>query len=266
MMLVTSFAASIGGMATPVGTPPNLIGQGIPAAAGIHMSFAGWMAPWRADRHRHDGLRRVLARRARPPEASDWVTMPGVRCAKNLTKLGPVGAGERNVMLAFALTAALWVGPGLAQAMLGRVRPSFSGSERAAAGVDRRAGRRDAAVPASASTGRRAASRITWEEASHIDWGIILLFGGGLAMGQLADSTGLSAALGHWVSAQFPGVGTIGLTLVFTALAHRAFGGRVQHGSGQHHRADRDRRGHGGRRLAARARRWARRWARAWAS
>ena len=35
-------------------------------------------------------------------------------------------------------------------------------------------------------------------------------------MGRLADSTGLAPALGHWVSAQFPGIGTAGLTVVFT--------------------------------------------------
>ena len=60
---------------------------------------------------------------------------------------------------------------------------------------------------------------MSWEEASRIDWGIVLLFGGGLAMGQLADSTGLAAALGKWVAYQFPGSGTVGLTLVFTAIA-----------------------------------------------
>ncbi len=60
---------------------------------------------------------------------------------------------------------------------------------------------------------------LTWEEGARIDWGIVLLFGGGLAMGQLADSTGLSAALGRWVTGQFPGMGTVGLTLVFTAIA-----------------------------------------------
>ena len=38
-------------------------------------------------------------------------------------------------------------------------------------------------------------------------------------MGKLADSTGLSTAMGQWVSAKFPGIGTTGLTLVFTAVA-----------------------------------------------
>jgi sodium-dependent dicarboxylate transporter 2/3/5 len=58
---------------------------------------------------------------------------------------------------------------------------------------------------------------MTWEQAVRIDWGIILLFGGGLAMGQLAEATGLSKSLGEWVAQSFPGAGTVGLTVVFTA-------------------------------------------------
>ncbi len=45
MMLITSFGASIGGMATPVGTPPNLIGIGmIERITGTHIDFFQWMA------------------------------------------------------------------------------------------------------------------------------------------------------------------------------------------------------------------------------
>ena len=44
-MLMTSFGASVGGMATPVGTPPNLIGIGmLERIAGIRISFFTWMA------------------------------------------------------------------------------------------------------------------------------------------------------------------------------------------------------------------------------
>ena len=58
---------------------------------------------------------------------------------------------------------------------------------------------------------------LSWAEASRIDWGIVLLFGGGLAMGRLSESTGLSAALGHGIAARFPDAGVVGLTMVFTA-------------------------------------------------
>ena len=60
---------------------------------------------------------------------------------------------------------------------------------------------------------------MTWEQASGIDRGVILLFGGGLAMGRLAESTGLSPWLGQWVTTQVPGLGTVGLTVAFTAAA-----------------------------------------------
>ena len=47
----------------------------------------------------------------------------------------------------------------------------------------------------------------------------MLLFGGGLAMGRLSDSTGLSAALGQGIAGRFPDAGVVGLTMVFTAIA-----------------------------------------------
>jgi len=135
-----------------------------------------------------------------------------------LAKLGPMTRGERNVIFAFSLTALLWIVPGLLLAVYG------SGNAAVA--------RINALVPESVAAlvgalllfvlpiqWRARRFTMTWDEAARIDWGIILLFGGGLAIGKLADGTGLSAALGQWVTHQFPGIGTVGLTLVFTALA-----------------------------------------------
>jgi len=217
MMLVTSFAASIGGVATPVGTPPNLLGKGFLEQAGITISFAGWMML---------GLPIVIATMV---FVGFWLMRPAARHIRlgddardavraELTKLGSIGRGERNVILAFAVTAVLWVVPGLAQAVLGSTNPSVRAMN---ALVPESVAALVGAVLLFLLPVNWAARRftITWEEASHIDWGIILLFGGGLAMGRLADSTGLSTALGHWVTAQFPGIGTTGLTLVFTAVA-----------------------------------------------
>jgi sodium-dependent dicarboxylate transporter 2/3/5 len=60
---------------------------------------------------------------------------------------------------------------------------------------------------------------LTWEEAVRIDWGIILLFGGGLAMGELAFSTGLADAMGRGVASWLPSQSTVALTVLFTATA-----------------------------------------------
>jgi sodium-dependent dicarboxylate transporter 2/3/5 len=217
LMLVTSFAASIGGMATPVGTPPNLIGKALLRQAGVDVTFPGWMFL---------GLPIVIAMMA---FVIGWLIAPRARSIvfdrhardvvrRELAALGGVGVGERNVMLAFAVTVVLWVLPGLYQAFAGAADPI--------------AQRLNAMLPESVAalvgalllfllpvSWRARRFTLTWDEAARIDWGIVLLFGGGLAMGKLADSTGLSAALGHWVTSQVPGIGTVGLTVVFTGLA-----------------------------------------------
>ena len=58
-----------------------------------------------------------------------------------------------------------------------------------------------------------------WEEAVRIDWGIILLFGGGLAMGELAFSTGLAESIGRGITAWLPNQSEFALTTLFTAVA-----------------------------------------------
>ena len=217
MMMVTSFSASIGGMGTPVGTPPNLIGKGLLQQAGVEISFAGWM------------LLAVPILTVIMLFVIGWLVWPASKAIhlgddarkavrEEFDRLGRFGPGERNVIIAFSLTALLWIVPGLTAAALG------SGHIVAQ--------RLNALIPESIAAligavllfllpvnWRARQFTITWEQASRIDWGIVLLFGGGLAMGRLADSTGLSSALGHWVMREFPGLGTVGLTVVFTAVA-----------------------------------------------
>ena len=197
MMLVTSFSATIGGMGTPVGTPPNLIGLGLlRTTAGINVSFTGLDVGGRAHHGRSSMASLVawfLAPRARAirlgPEAVRTV-------AHELRKLGPMTVGERNVVLAFSATVALWVLPGVFSLVLGethaatrRVMALFPESVAAIVGALLLL-----VIPVS---WRERRFTLSWAEASRIDWGIVLLFGGGLAMGRLAESTGLSAALGQ---------------------------------------------------------------------
>ena len=61
-------------------------------------------------------------------------------------------------------------------------------------------------------------STLRWEEAVRIDWGIVLLFGGGLAMGELAFSTGLAEAMGRGLTEWLPTKSALTLTILFTAV------------------------------------------------
>src|SRR5688572_3478427 len=113
MMLVTSFGASIGGMATPVGTPPNLIGIGmLEKLVGIDVTFFQWMligvpimvimfAVTSAQLYVAGGRGVALG-----PDSTRLV-------ADELKKLGPVSRGQRNVLIAFGVTVALWILPGV---------------------------------------------------------------------------------------------------------------------------------------------------------
>jgi sodium-dependent dicarboxylate transporter 2/3/5 len=138
--------------------------------------------------------------------------------AEELRRLGPLSAGQRNTLVAFSVTVALWLFPGLL-AILGL------GQTALARGYN-------AAVPESvaAMTGavllfvlpvqwRARQFTLKWEEAVRIDWGIVLLFGGGLAMGELAFTTGLAESLGRGITSVLPVHSEAALTILFTGVA-----------------------------------------------
>ena len=122
---------------------------------------------------------------------------------EELTRLGPWTRGQRNVLVAFGVTVFLWIAPGFRRSPGSAVRA--------------RAGATQASVPESVAAmigafllfllpldWRKRRFTLTWDQASRIDWGIILLYGGGLALGDLAFSTGLARWLGDSLTSLLP--------------------------------------------------------------
>ena len=217
-MIMTSFAASIGGMATPVGTPPNLIGIGmLERLTGADITFFQWMAigvPAAAvmlvlmfAQFYVAGARGVTVGRESTQIVRD-----------ELTKLGPPSRGQRNVLIAFGVTVILWVTPGFFA--LARLDTTEFARAYAAAMPESVAAMTGAfllfLLPLDWRTRR---FTLTWEQARSIDWGIVFLYGGGLAMGELAFSTGLAEAIGKGITAWLPSQTTVALTMLFTATA-----------------------------------------------
>jgi sodium-dependent dicarboxylate transporter 2/3/5 len=218
MMLMTSFGASVGGMATPVGTPPNLIGIGlIERIEHVHVSFFQWMAI---------GVPVVVVLFAFLSAYFAFQAAQGLHAGQEsaslvreeLRKLGPPSVGQRNVLIAFGVTVLLWVAPGLF-ALVGAADSALA----------RRFGQ---AVPESVAamagalllftlpvSWRARRFTLTWDEAARIDWGIVLLYGGGLALGDLAFATGLARSLGDAVAALLPSQSTLAFTALFTGVA-----------------------------------------------
>lgn len=218
LMLLTSFGASVGGMATPVGTPPNLIGIGmLDRIAHVRISFFHWVAL---------GLPIVLVLFAFLAAFFWWTSARGLKIGEGsielvqneLRALGPVSRAQRNVLVAFGLTVLLWITPGLL-AIVGADDTAFTRAYQEAMpeGVAAMVGAMLLFVLPTDWRARR--FTLTWDQAVRIDWGIVLLYGGGLAIGSLAFTTGLADALGRGITAWLPGSGTLALTALFTAAA-----------------------------------------------
>jgi sodium-dependent dicarboxylate transporter 2/3/5 len=218
MMLMAAFGASIGGLGTPIGTPPNLIGKGmLERIAQVQISFVHWMlvgVPLAVLLF----LFLVVYFRWRLLGGLQIDVAGGSRIREELRKLGPISPGQRNTLIAFGVTVLLWLLPGIL-AILGLGTSAFATAY-------------EASVPESVAamigaillfllpTNWRARRfTLTWEQAVRIDWGIVLLFGGGLAMGALAFSTGLAESIGRGITSWLPVHSTFSLTVLFTAVA-----------------------------------------------
>ncbi len=218
LLLSTAFAASVGGLGTPVGTPPNLIGIGfIRRELGVELPFFSWMAlavPLVVVLFA--GMLLDLMVRGVPRRTK----LHGVEqvIAANRATLGPWTRGQINTLVAFGITVLLWILPGILALVLGQEHPAYRQLVSAL----------PEGVVALLGAGllfvlptdlRRHEFTLSWEEAVNIDWWIVFLYGGGIALGTLAFKTGLAEALGHGLT-DVLGVHTrFGLLVTSTAIA-----------------------------------------------
>jgi sodium-dependent dicarboxylate transporter 2/3/5 len=218
IMLLCAFSSSLGGMGTPVGTPPNLIGLGmISQATGIHISFFQWMLlalPIVVVLYVF--LLLTLGRKARTQFSEMSGFHEWIRSERE--SLGPLSKGERNTAIAFLCTAALWILPGIISILFG------SGSE-VSKFLEVHLPESVAAIVGITllfvlpTNWRERTFTLGWKQAAQIDWGTILLFGGGLSLGSLMFATGLAEGIGETLQ-EWTGAHTIvAMTFLFTALA-----------------------------------------------
>lgn len=218
LFLCIAFAASIGGLATPIGTPTNLIGLGfIRDQLGIAVSFPGWCAVGLPTVVILGAILVTVLARLFPAgvERLDGVT-EFVRTERR--RLGAWTTGQRSTALAFAITVVLWVVPGL---VLVAVGPDHPVSEWLRARLPEGVAALIGAIllfllPGDRLADGRRSRAVVWSEA-RIDWDIVLLYGGGLALGELCFSTGLAAAAGQGITGWIPHGPWAGTVLVAVA-------------------------------------------------
>jgi len=179
LLLVIAYAASIGGLGTPLGTTPNLVFMQVyTQTTGEPLSFARWMS---------FGIPVVLLF---VPLAALWLAR-GLRDTPpaNVPTLGAWAPAERRVLLVFGLIALAWITRsepfGGWQTWLGL--PTANDASVALLGV----------VAMALIPNGRGARLLSWPEAERIPWGVLILFGGGIAIATAFQTSGLSALFGE---------------------------------------------------------------------
>ena len=193
LLLGMAYAASIGGMATVIGSPPNgifvrFVGQ----TYGQTVSVLDWMLigvpvmlillplTWFL-------LNSVLFRNqiGDIPGGKEWVR-------KEMKKLGAMTRGEKVVLAVFALAVLLWIfSPQIRSFTLADgTRPLKNLTD---AGIAMGCGLALFALPIDF---RRGVHALSWDDCKDIPWDVLLLFGGGLSMAAAIQSTGGSGLIG----------------------------------------------------------------------
>jgi len=192
LMLAIAYAASIGGLSTILGTPPNLFLVGYLAdSSGMEVTFLGWLrvgvplagvllplAWW------------LLTRRLYP--VGDRPIPGAERMVREaLAELGPIGRGERVTLWVFSLTAATWVSrPLLARIELAGARPLAGLSD---TGIAMLAAMALFVIPVDL---RERTFAMNWRTAERLPWGVLILFGGGLSLAAAVQRHGVAEFLG----------------------------------------------------------------------
>ncbi|MFB9730879.1 SLC13 family permease [Ornithinimicrobium kibberense] len=203
LMLGIAYAASIGSLGTIIGTPPNTLMVGYLAENhDIDVGFGQWMLvgvplavvflviAWFL-------LTKVLFK----PEIDE---IPGGRTLmdEEVAKLGRMSQGEIRVLALFVLAALAWVTVPLIWE-----EPPISD-----AGIAMAVALLLFLLPAGAARGVRL---LDWESAVELPWGVLLLFGGGLALSAQFGASGLT----EWIGGQAEGLGGLPVVLLVVVFA-----------------------------------------------
>lgn len=195
MMLMAAYGASAGGIGTPVGTPPNLIGIAmIEKFCGVKIAFFQWMSFAIPLLLMLFILLFVLMYFLHKPEVSH---IEGSReyVAQEREHLGPWTRGQKNAMIAFLITVTLWLIPGVLALLYGTSSPiSKSYNAHMPEAIAALVGA--ALLFMLPVNWKEREFTLSWKQATNIDWGTLLLFGGGIALGNLMFELKLAEVVG----------------------------------------------------------------------
>jgi solute carrier family 13 (sodium-dependent dicarboxylate transporter), member 2/3/5 len=218
LMLMTAYGASVGGLLTPIGSPPNLIGREfIQEETGQTISFFEWVVTAAPIVLVMFGALCVILIALNRPEVRE---LEGAEefIAQERAQLGPLSRGERNTLVAFGVAVTLWLVPGAVGLIAGDDSSLY----------DDVLSRLDEGVVAILAASllfvlpldwAKRRFTLNWNEAVNIDWGTIILFGSGIALGTLLSSTGLAKVMGDSLADLLGVSSLISITIIAVVIA-----------------------------------------------
>jgi sodium-dependent dicarboxylate transporter 2/3/5 len=206
LLLSLAYATTIGGMATIIGTPPNVLLAGfIEETYGLQIAFLDWMLIGLPLALVLLPLGWVVLTRiaftvdiAESKEAGDVI-------ADMRRQLGVMHASERRVGLLFLVVVFFW----MTRSWLNDFS-SFEGVSDA--GIVMAAALLLFVIPAGDGSGQRL---MVWEDVSRLPWGVLILFGGGLALAAQVSGSGLAV----WLGESLLPVASLGTLVLIVAAA-----------------------------------------------
>jgi sodium-dependent dicarboxylate transporter 2/3/5 len=182
LFLGIAYAASIGGLGTPIGSPPNIVFLKIYGeATGSVPSFTQWML-W--------GLPVVMVLL---PLAALWITRHlNATAPLRIPQAGAWRSEEAWVLVIFFLTALAWI----------TLREPFGGWSQwlNVPSANYAAVALTSVILMFILPNGQGGKLLDWESASTIHWGVLLLFAGGIAIAKAFAVTGISGAIGESLS------------------------------------------------------------------
>jgi sodium-dependent dicarboxylate transporter 2/3/5 len=210
VMLAIAYAANFGGIATIIGTPPNVaFAAFIRTKYNYNIQFVDWMIICTPIAFLLlISLYWVMTKWLFPNQLkSDAGTRDVIK--NRLAELGPLRKPERRVLFVFCATALLWITKDLINAT-GFVRLDDT--------IIAMMGATALFIIPSGAGETGTAKILEWKDTTKMAWGIILLFGGGIALASALEKAGLIERLGTWLAA-FSGSGGLVLIFVITIVS-----------------------------------------------
>jgi len=208
LMLSVAYSASIGGVATLIGTPPNTLLAGFMRQTyGTEIGFAQWLVLGLPLSLLMLVLCWLLLTRWLFPVGRSEVEGARRAIRDELERMGPASRAEKRVAVVFAAAALLWI----TRPLLARWLPVLQLSDTTIAIA---AALAFFMIP----NGReRGGFLLTWRYAERLPWGVLLLFGGGLSLAAAVADSGLA----DWIASSLSGLegsSVLVLVLVVTVL------------------------------------------------